>query len=126
MGGGASAPHRQVSESNVGQSGKHSQHHDIVVTPRGVSAEDAVKRLRAMPNNFNHRMLCSIAKPKFVELDIEHKGLLRGQDLLDVAASALPKYKPGGMKATEEDDKRTLLDLKEALIVNEEALVSTF
>jgi Ca2+-binding EF-hand superfamily protein len=65
-------------------------------------------------------MLLSIAKPKFVELDVDKKGLLEVKDLVQVAASALPLYKPGGMKAADEEDTRTLIEFEETLRINNE------
>jgi hypothetical protein len=88
-----------------------------------VTAVDAVKRLRAMPGTFNHKMLCSLAAPKFKELDKDQLGILKLQDLLIVAASALPAYKPGGMKASSEDDVRTMKELEDAILLNNEPMV---
>ena len=94
-------------------------------SPRGTSAEDAVKRLHASPNSFNHRMLASLAKRRFEDLDVEKLGVLAMDSLMRIATEILPSYHPGGMFAPPEDDQRTLQDLHEALRLNNEPLVFT-
>ena len=93
------------------------------MSPRGASAEDAVKRLNASPNSFNHRMLASLAKQKFDELDVDKQGVLPMEALVQIATLVLPNYHPGGMVAPAEDDQRTLQDLQEALRLNNEPMV---
>ena len=93
------------------------------MSPRGASAEDAVKRLNASPNSFNHRMLASLAKQKFEELDVDKQGVLPMEALMQIATLVLPNYHPGGMVAPAEDDQRTLQDLQEALRLNNEPMV---
>ena len=96
---------------------------DKPTSPRGISAEDAIKRLQASPNSFNHRMLAALAKQKFEELDVDKQGVLPMEALMQVATLVLPGYHPGGMVAPPEDDQRTLHDLQEALRLNNEPMV---
>lgn len=108
----------------LGRKESHRDVHEGDLSPRAISAEDAVKRMRAMPGAYNHRLLCSIAQPAFAKLDKDNKGFLFKDELLEVAVIVLHAYKPGGMKASLNDDGQTLKDLAESLTQNNEPLVS--
>jgi Ca2+-binding EF-hand superfamily protein len=77
-----------------------------VMTPRGISALNEVKRLRALLSNHSQANVSLLAQAKFEELDENRNGFLSSNELGKVVDWVLSVYRPNDVEISDAEKKR--------------------
>ncbi len=76
------------------------------MTPRGISALNEVKRLRALLSNHSQANVSLLAQAKFEELDENRNGFLSSNELGKVVDWVLSVYRPNDVEISDAEKKR--------------------